>query len=66
MIFLFYILFIFGCISYFISLLFFATENGEIFSDIGNGIMLVNAVLMLLRLTTKNERIKSTGKQMTT
>jgi hypothetical protein len=59
MIILFYVLFIIACVSYLISLLFFATENGEIFSDIGNGIMLVNAVLMLLRLTIKNEKIKS-------
>ena len=57
MIVLFYILFIIACISYSISLFFFGTANGEIFSDIGNGIMLTNAVLILIRLTLKNEEI---------
>ena len=51
------ILFILGLISYLISLYFIGSGNGEIFSDIGNGIMLSNAVLILLRLThTKNKQ----------
>ena len=56
MVILFYILFALGCISYLTSFFFFATANGEIFSDIGNGIMLTNAVLILLYLVKKSEK----------
>ena len=47
---LFKILFVLGIVSYLIALYFFGSGYGEIFSDIGNGIMLTNAVLILLRL----------------
>jgi hypothetical protein len=56
MIILFFILFILGCISYVISLFFIGSPNGEIFSDTGNGIMLTNTVLILLRSIIKSEK----------
>lgn len=56
MIILYHILFVLGLIAYAISLYFFNTNNGEIFSDIGNGVMLIDAVLILLHLVRKKKQ----------
>lgn len=52
---LFITLFVLGLISYLVSLYFFNGVKGELFSDIGNGIMLTDAVLILIFLVHKRE-----------
>ena len=50
------ILFGFGLISYLISSYFFYSCKCEIFSDIGNGIMLTNTVLILVYIIQSKEK----------
>ena len=59
------LLFGLGVVSYGIAVAFIGSSTAEIFSDLGNGIMLGTSVLLLLNLTGKNLRkddSKSTGR----
>ncbi len=55
MILLCYILFSFGLISYGISLFFLDNSTGEIFSDVGNVLVLITCALLLFRMSPRDK-----------
>jgi len=48
-----YILFSLGIASYAIALIFIKDLKGEIFSDLGNALVLITCALLLFRITRK-------------
>jgi hypothetical protein len=55
MIFLCYILFSLGLISYGLALFFIKSSTGEIFSDLGNALILITCALLLFRMTPRDK-----------
>jgi hypothetical protein len=55
MIFLCYILFSLGLISYAISLFFLKSSAGEIFSDLGNAFVVITCALLLFRMNPRDK-----------
>ena len=55
MILLSYILFSLGLVSYALSLFFIKNSTGEIFSDVGNALVLITCALLLFLITQRNK-----------
>jgi hypothetical protein len=55
MIFLYYILFSLGLISYGLALFFIKNSAGEILSDLGNALVLITCALLLFRMISRDK-----------
>jgi len=53
-----YILFGIGLLSYFMAAINYNSASGETFSDVANGLVLITAALLLFRIARKQERSK--------